>query len=557
MAIRFSFAEVESRLYAIHGDKYKFLPDGYADTTGWIKYICKEHGLKRSRVNDMLNRHGCIECGKVKALEAKHSRASEHLAKLKEIHPNYEFPNYEANFKSVIDKCEVICPNHGTFFASTHHLKKGKGCRKCGIERVASARRWTKENLLDKLKAHIPNSIYTYHVETFTGYSEKMKITCPVHGDFWQTVTNHVQGKGCKKCSSYANSQKAKVSSGELLQRCRDIHGGRDDYQEEITGVAKLWTITCKKHGNFEQLGYVHLRGAQCPTCAGIGSMGQTQMFEFVKSFCPDAIMNYRFSSNSRQQIDVYVPSLKMGFEYHGLYWHSSANKPDNYHLEKQTMAKEAGIELYQIFADEWESPAAKKFIARKLLPSEGIYARLCSISEIDSSTAKEFHEQNHIQGYKLGGCSFGLIYMGELVALMTFSSVRSVRGIEAKEGHYELARFSTSKRVIGGASKLFKFIVKELKATNVISYSDNRLFTGDVYPKLGFVKSHVTAPSYTYCAPNNQKRLHKSQFRHANLPKILGDAYNPKLSERANCEANAYYQVYDCGLTKWVWQAQ
>ena len=138
----------------------------------------------------------------------------------------------------------------------------------------------------------------------------------------------------------------------------------------------------------------------------------------------------------------------------------------------------------------------------------------------------------------------------------MTFTGVASVRGTESKEGYFELARYSTAARVVGGASKLFKHATISLQATKVISYSDNRLFSGGMYEKLKFAKVHVTPPSYSYCAPNQTERLHKSHFRHSKLAAKLGNSYNPELTEKANCEAAGYYQVYDCGLTKWVWIA-
>jgi protein-arginine kinase activator protein McsA len=35
----------------------------------------------------------------------------------------------------------------------------------------------------------------------YNGTHNKVTIICPIHGEFWQTPENHIQGKGCPKCS--------------------------------------------------------------------------------------------------------------------------------------------------------------------------------------------------------------------------------------------------------------------------------------------------------------------------------------------------------------------
>ena len=556
MSVSVSFSEAVARAKAVHGDRYTYHSEGYTTAAGFITLTCPIHGKFQMRPADHWKGHGCKECGKVQCVASKRGKGHEHLAKLKLVHPTYEFPNYLENFTTVTAKIPVVCPVHGEFTASTHHLKRGKGCRVCGAIKSGVSRKWSAYNLEDRLRKSRPDSPYVYHPETFTDYCEHITITCPIHGDFRQTPEAHNQGAGCKICASRINSLKASVSSDELLRRCRKVHGDKYEYAKPLAKVASKWEITCPTHGVFKQLGYAHIRGSKCPSCANTGSAGQRELLELVKSIYPDAISDYRFSRTSKQQIDVYIPSLKMGFEYDGIYWHSSANKPDKYHLDKQNAAKAEDITLYQIFSDEWARPAGKKLVLQRITTSKGIPARKCKVVEIPAVRARAFHNENHIQGSKLSGRNFALEYLGDIVAVMTFTNITSVRGEKPKQGHMELARYSTAARVVGGASKLFSYAIKSLGLEHVISYSDNRLFDGGMYEKLGFSKAHVTPPNYSYCAPNNSVRLHKSHFRHSKLPTLLGSSYNPAMTERENCEAAGYYQVYDCGLTKWVWQS-
>jgi hypothetical protein len=41
---------------------------------------------------------------------------------------------------------------------------------------------------------------YDYSKVEYKNSKEKVCIICPVHGEFWQTPSNHLMGKGCRQC---------------------------------------------------------------------------------------------------------------------------------------------------------------------------------------------------------------------------------------------------------------------------------------------------------------------------------------------------------------------
>ena len=43
---------------------------------------------------------------------------------------------------------------------------------------------------------------YLYNNSKYNGYKNKIIITCKIHGDFNQTPSNHLKGKGCPKCGN-------------------------------------------------------------------------------------------------------------------------------------------------------------------------------------------------------------------------------------------------------------------------------------------------------------------------------------------------------------------
>ena len=58
------------------------------------------------------------------------------------------------------------------------------------------------------IKIHHINNIPKYNYDKFVYVNAHTKsiITCPIHGDFEQTPSNHLQGKGCKECVKDTNA---------------------------------------------------------------------------------------------------------------------------------------------------------------------------------------------------------------------------------------------------------------------------------------------------------------------------------------------------------------
>lgn len=83
-------------------------------------------------------------------------------------------------------------------------------------------------------------------------------------------------------------------------------------------------------------------------------TQGEEDIYKFIQS-----IYSKEINCNSwilkDKEIDIYLPDLKIGFEFNGIYWHSQEFKDKNYHLNKLKLANSKGIKLYFIWEDEWE----------------------------------------------------------------------------------------------------------------------------------------------------------------------------------------------------------
>ena len=90
-----------------------------------------------------------------------------------------------------------------------------------------------------------------------------------------------------------------------------------------------------------------------CTICNPIksGSDGEKQLCQFIESIYPGTILkNYRDS----YEIDVFLPDLNVGFEFNGIYWHSSVYRDKFYHDNKLKYFADKGVNIFYVWEDDW-----------------------------------------------------------------------------------------------------------------------------------------------------------------------------------------------------------
>ena len=309
------------------------------------------------------------------------------------------------------------------------------------------------------------------------------------------------------------------------------------------------------KHCKTDNLEFVSIKEGYrlyCKLCYplfNIGmSNGEEQIYNYLKIF------NIEIKQSDRtiigpKELDIVIPSKRIAIEYNGNYWHSEkAGTDSTYHLNKTNKCKEAGYQLIHIFEDEWllQNKIVKARLKARLgLTKYSIYARECTIKEIDNNVKNQFLEKYHIQGQDQSSIKLGLFYKNKLVAVMTFGK----RRFDDKEG-FELIRYCTiaNFNIVGGAGKLLTYFRKLHPGESIISYADKRWSTGNLYKQLGFKLLHESAPNYYYVHPSNVlKRYSRQTFQKHKLHAIL-ESFDPLLSEFENMINNGYFRIYDCG---------
>jgi hypothetical protein len=298
-----------------------------------------------------------------------------------------------------------------------------------------------------------------------------------------------------------------------------------------------------------------------CTNCNPIDShtSGQEiQLQQFIeKQYKGNIILNDR-KLLKPYELDVYLPDLKLAFEFNGLFYHNEKCVENNYHLNKTELAENKDIKLIQIFEDDWtyKQDIIKSIINNSLnLTPNKIYARQTKIREIsDNSLIRDFLNDNHLQGFVGSQIKLGLFHDNELVSLMLFGKQRKNMGAKSEIDSYELLRFCNklNTNVIGSASKLFKYFIEIYKPKEIITYADRFFSQGYLYKQLGFEFIHKTKPNYYYII--NKYRKNRFNFRKDILIK---EGYDSNKSEHEIMLERKIYRIYDSGQLKFIWKIE
>jgi len=460
---------------------------------------------------------------------------------------DYSLVEYENNQT----KIAIICHKHDVFWQTPNCHLKGQGCPQCGKIKSVNSRKDTTESFIKKAKKK-HNNKYDYSKVKYYNQKHKVKIVCPIHGEFEQPPTDHLQGHGCLECGRGRSVESLFLTTEEFIIKAKLIHGNKFDYSEvDYKSTHDKITIICSKHGKFEQQPNVHLNNHGCPNCPATTSSGHKELLDFIKSMV-DTIENDK-TTIKPFELDMFIPSLKLGIEYDGLYWHSAGDivedsKRRRKQFNKVDLCNKNNIRLIQIREDEWlnKKEIVKSIVSHAIKKSSSrIYARKCSIKQLSNKEYEIFIENNHIQGHKSASVKFGLEYDNKIVMVMSFN--------KHPKHEWEITRMASliGHSIVGGASKLFKNFIKTQSPKSIMTFADRRYATGLTYKHLGFKLDYITNPNYIYV--KNKKVFSRQHFQKGKQKDKL-KIFDPTKSERENMFINKYRRYWDSGNMKFLW---
>lgn len=257
-----------------------------------------------------------------------------------------------------------ICDIHGVYQKTVRTiLYKNASCPEC--TKIAKNKKLSE---IGKTKVGHLNNFYghTHSEET------KQKFRKP-HTDVQkQKISNKVKSAECQKRIkqtklnkygniNYVNPDKMTKTKQKLLHQyeidnnCTLLVSLIDKYGSKWRNANIVDTIIYKAYAfvKNEDIQKIIEYTSKITPHSGM-SHKEKDLVNFIKSFYNGQILENKRSIIYPNELDIYLPELKVAIEFNGNFWHSIENGCNKeYHLKKSLLCKDKGIRLIHIYEFE------------------------------------------------------------------------------------------------------------------------------------------------------------------------------------------------------------
>ena len=223
----------------------------------------------------------------------KRLNTSEFIRRAKEVHGDkYYYSN--TDYVNIRTKVIISCPIHGDFLQGPEqHVKRGQGCPACGnVYRYKEINDWE-----CKFRQVHPESNLIFDNSIYVNKETKMKVKCPVHGNFKSRPGYLLQSGCCPKCGIERRSELKKLTTEYVVDECKKVHGKKYDYSKTVYKNRNTkMNVDCPVHGEFFIHFADHVKGVGCGRCYGNqGRIAEDWILNFRQRF-PDSDIDFSVS---------------------------------------------------------------------------------------------------------------------------------------------------------------------------------------------------------------------------------------------------------------------
>jgi hypothetical protein len=225
----------------------------YKNRDSEIKYICENKHEGTSTFKNLNRYNVCKKCILDEKLSKNDLEILEYNENLKCKCKNCGFikedsfrnlKNYKCKYCILLKESDLLrnkevflleingndlyleCKNNHKYKQNRRNLLANKNCNEC------YRNKFNKEYILEKF-TEIHGNYYKYNLDNYKSVKNKIEITCSKGHIFHQTVSNHLQGKGCPICresigersiSIYLDSNKIKYNRQQKFDDCKYLN---------------------------------------------------------------------------------------------------------------------------------------------------------------------------------------------------------------------------------------------------------------------------------------------------------------------------------------------
>lgn len=213
---RWDTPEFVRRSMLAHGDRFDYSKVCYKDSITPVVVVCKKHGEFLATPSNHVS--GTVSCGgcnkKTYYEKGKQQTIDDFLIRSKQVHGG-KYDYSRVDYRTVNDKVDIICVEHGTFSISPAKHYSGTGCARCAqLATGKYLRKSTEDFIRDAKRVH--GDRYDYSNVQYTTNTNKVRIICREHGEWLAPPNKHLLGTGCHACAK-AGFDSTKVGSVYVL----------------------------------------------------------------------------------------------------------------------------------------------------------------------------------------------------------------------------------------------------------------------------------------------------------------------------------------------------
>ena len=310
----------------------------YINSSTPIRCICKICGNEMDANPARILRGAiCRTCAIKRNSDKARKTNEEFLNDLHDKNPDVTpLEEYLGNKVKILVKCNT-CGN--TWRATPANLLSGRSCRLCGIEKCRNALRLSNDEFIERVQAINPNIEV---LEDYINTTTKIEFKCKICNYMWRSRAGAVlSGHGCPNCGG---SKRKEHST--FITELMNINPFIEVLDTYINARTKILCRCTKCNNKWYAAPDKLLQGIGCPQCdkRNKTSFPEQAVLFYILKFFPDAINRYHGDLGAFE-IDVYIPKIKLGIEYNGVYYHKNPQRD----IIKYTLCKNIGIKLISI----------------------------------------------------------------------------------------------------------------------------------------------------------------------------------------------------------------
>ena len=274
-----------------------------------------------------------------------------------------------------------LCPEGHTYsMVVNQRTKRGYGCPYCsghrairGINDLAT----TNPELSEEWNYEKNNNLTPYDVTA--GSHKKVWWLCGKGHPYEQFIIKRAnRGYSCPYCSGHKvlrDFNDLATLNPLLAKEWHPTKNGDVTPYDVTTGSGKkAWWLCPLGHEYTATIRDRNSDNTQCPICNSKSqtSFPEQAIFFYVKTLYPDAINRYKEELKHSMELDIYIPSIRLGIEFDGANWHNSAEQLER-ERKKYAICKAHQITLIRVKEDtglQWKDVADAVYYIPKVRKS-------------------------------------------------------------------------------------------------------------------------------------------------------------------------------------------